>query len=83
MFNAIEESGLSINEYLKSEREMKFNKMMFYDDNKFLHDARHLEMVRGLLKSWAATYDMEEAVCVCLLLFLATTATRTYESNGK
>lgn len=28
-----------INEYLKSEREMKFNKMMFYDDNKFLHDA--------------------------------------------
>lgn len=28
-----------LNEYLKSEKEMKFNKMMFYDDNKFLHDA--------------------------------------------
>lgn len=28
-----------LNEYLKSEKEMKFNKMMFYDDNKFMHDA--------------------------------------------
>lgn len=26
-------------EYLKSEKEIKFNKMAFYDDNKFLHDA--------------------------------------------
>ncbi len=28
-----------LNEYLKSEKEIKFNKMAFYDDNKFLHDA--------------------------------------------
>lgn len=26
-------------EYLKAEKEIKFNKMAFYDDNKFLHDA--------------------------------------------
>lgn len=26
-------------EYLKSEKEIKFNKMAFYDDNKFLHDS--------------------------------------------
>lgn len=28
-----------LNEYLQSEKEMKFNKMAFYDDNKFMHDA--------------------------------------------
>ncbi len=28
-----------LNEYLHSEKEMKFNKMAFYDDNKFMHDA--------------------------------------------
>lgn len=28
-----------LNKYLNAEREMKFNKMTFYDDNKFMHDA--------------------------------------------
>ena len=28
-----------LNEYLNSEKEIKFNKMAFYDDNKFMHDA--------------------------------------------
>ena len=28
-----------LNEYLNALKEMKFNKMAFYDDNKFLHDA--------------------------------------------
>lgn len=27
-----------INEYLRAEKEIKFNKMAFYDDSKFLHD---------------------------------------------
>ena len=30
---------------------------LYTENNKFIHDARHLEMVRGLLKSWAATYN--------------------------
>lgn len=28
-----------LNEYLNAEKEIKFNKMAFYDDNKFMHDA--------------------------------------------